>query len=1056
MPTEIDALSISIETKAQKANSSIDKLVSRLDVLSNSLGKLQNGSNNLVALGRGVESLSRGMQGFKGVGEAKFIRLANGINQLANINTQGISNAARSLQQISFAFDRVGGMSGNAVQVADLAKNLGKLGNKSVTNAITNIPKLATAMNNLMTTLSKAPKVSENVIRMTNALANLSAQGAKVGSASNSIVKGLNRASNSATRARASFGGLASVIGKFYATYFLFFRAFNGLWKSINMTGDYVEAFNYFTVSMGKIASKWDEDWENYGDENARNYSNKFFTTLNKTFSKLSGVSYDPQTGLLSETGLKNLGLNLQEVTQYAAQLSSMMDAVGQSGEVTLATTNAFVKLAGDISSLYNIDYQDAANKIRSVLQGQSRAGYGFGWDTTAAALQETAEKFGITKAVSEMAQWEKQQLRILTILEQSKVAYGDQSNTINTLANQIRLFKNNIKEAGMLLGQLFVPILTKLMPIINGVTIAIKRLLSSIAGLLGIEIKDVGQGFNGIEEDIDGIGDSFDDATASAKKFKTYTLGIDELNIQPEQAESGGSGAGGVGGGIDLTDEILQATEEYEKVWQEAFDKMENTAQQWADKIQEFFKPITDPFANLDWETITTNIKELTTALEPWSDNFGEGFIEFWGDVSETTAGIIEKLFGEDGTIIKVTDWLNSNDSEKAKNWGYAFGELSLGLGAIVAVAGAASLITKLATSLSFLGPALAIVAAAYAGLKGGLWLGKKLFPEDVKWYENFKLFGDGGFLDEIFKNPFRTLEAYYKMIEDNPISSFAVALSGLSDYLDITISGLEKATSLFDEGGFKTILDYSAEFYSGVFSAVKNGIQSDFEEISILFSAETWSAMFENARSGIQTKWEEIVEWWNDSAIGNWFNQSVKPWFSKEKWSNLLSSIPEVFSQAFKSGANLAIGFLNKIIEGIESLINGAISALSTAEDLLNKIPGIELSFNIPEITLPRIPTYQTGGFPEDGLFMANRGELVGKFSNGKTAVANNEQIVAGIEYGVERAVERALAPYLSDIARNTRETADKDMSVNIGDRDIARANARGSKSLGYALIY
>ena len=96
-----------------------------------------------------------------------------------------------------------------------------------------------------------------------------------------------------------------------------------------------------------------------------------------------------------------------------------------------------------------------------------------------------------------------------------------------------------------------------------------------------------------------------------------------------------------------------------------------------------------------------------------------------------------------------------------------------------------------------------------------------------------------------------------------------------------------------------------------------------------------------------------------------------------------------------------------------------------------------------------------YAKGGFPEDGLFMANHNELVGQFSNGKTAVANNEQIVTGIEYGVERAVERALAPYLSDIARNTRETADKDMSVNIGDRDIARANARGSRSMGYALI-
>ena len=51
--------------------------------------------------------------------------------------------------------------------------------------------------------------------------------------------------------------------------------------------------------------------------------------------------------------------------------------------------------------------------------------------------------------------------------------------------------------------------------------------------------------------------------------------------------------------------------------------------------------------------------------------------------------------------------------------------------------------------------------------------------------------------------------------------------------------------------------------------------------------------------------------------------------------------------------------------------------------------------------------IPKYATGGFPEDGLFFANSGEMVGQFSNGKTAVANNEQIVTGITQGVYNAM-------------------------------------------------
>lgn len=55
---------------------------------------------------------------------------------------------------------------------------------------------------------------------------------------------------------------------------------------------------------------------------------------------------------------------------------------------------------------------------------------------------------------------------------------------------------------------------------------------------------------------------------------------------------------------------------------------------------------------------------------------------------------------------------------------------------------------------------------------------------------------------------------------------------------------------------------------------------------------------------------------------------------------------------------------------------------------------------------------PAHAEGGFPEDGLFYANHGELVGKFSNGRTAVANNEQIVAGISAGVFDAVVAAFA--------------------------------------------
>ena len=86
---------------------------------------------------------------------------------------------------------------------------------------------------------------------------------------------------------------------------------------------------------------------------------------------------------------------------------------------------------------------------------------------------------------------------------------------------------------------------------------------------------------------------------------------------------------------------------------------------------------------------------------------------------------------------------------------------------------------------------------------------------------------------------------------------------------------------------------------------------------------------------------------------------------------------------------------------------------------------------------------------------VLWAKHGELVGKFSNGRNVVANNEEIVGGIKLGVREAVSEVLAPYLADIAQNTRETANKDFATYIGDKEIARASERGRRAMGLQLI-
>ncbi len=627
-----------------------------------------------------------------------------------------------------------------------------------------------------------------------------------------------------------------------------------------------------------------------------------------------------------------------------------------------------------------------------------------------------------------------------------------DNKLTINSPSNMMRQFTNNVKEVGMVFGQLLIPVLQKVMPILNGVTIAIKRLLVSIASLLGIslDLSSFGQGYSGLEEGLDDVADGFDNATASAKKFKTYTLGIDELNIQPEQTDSSGGGAG-VGGGdfIDLTDEILQATEEYERVWQEAFDNMENTAQSWADSIYRIFQPLEDMFANLslgefelagedfsdffmqfldiDWDSVYEVAKDwgknlaefmngaispedfdkigetiagyLNTALS-FLNSFGETFD--WNEFGESIGSGIKTFFETfdfelaKETIEKITGGIA--DSIESAIEEITGDDITVPDVLGTAVISAIGVQLAMATKNPFLINVTVGLATFNVGFDLGKELGKMLAPDDWDWYETFSF-------DTFFEDVTRDFESTFKGIErmmtdftNNPI------IAGIAQILIQNISPLG----------------------------------------AILMN---WHSIFDSIAYGLESLKFKISVWW--ASVKLYIQQNILSKFTKENIVNVLGGIVEGAQEIFNNVKNTFIALMNGLIDRINEMMHITWDAVTIAGETI--IP----SGDIQLITIPNIPQYRTGGFPEDGLFMANHNELVGQFSNGRTAVANNEQIVSGIEGGVERAVARVLAPYLSDIAQNTRETADKDFAVNIGDREIARANARGSRSMGYALI-
>lgn len=615
---DIDSLQIKIKANANNASNALDKLANSLTNFQKSLSI---DTSKLTSISNSIQSIANAASSMNTSGIKNISTLTNSINRMGKIDTSGLSRISSALK--TFSADMAGTKVDGVGDVASIASSISRLGGVASGRAITNIPLLAKNLKQLFTTLSTAPNVSENIIRMTNALAGLASTGAASGRAAKSLGRNLNTYTASAKRATKSTFSLAAAFGRFYATYFLVIRGIKSLWKSIEGTTDYIEAFNYYTVAFNKVGKEWGKDFEQFGYDNAEDYAQSFGNRVNELLGKMSGLKVDVEGGLISESGMKNLGLNLQEITQYASQLASITNSLGQTGEVTTAISKSMTMLAGDISSLFNVDFSTVATNLQSGLIGQSRALYKYGIDITNATLQTYAYKYGIEKAVSEMSQAEKQQLRLLAILDQSKVSWGDLANTINSPSNMIRQFTNNVKEAGMVLGQLFIPVLQKVLPVINGVVIAIKRLLVSVANLLGIKIdfSSFGQGVSGYNEDLEDTADALDKVGTSAKNAQSGIRAFDKLKVI-STPKSGGSGSGAGGAGIDLTKEIMDATAEYEKVWQEAFDKMQNTAMEWADKIEKLLEPVKKLFKDLfngDFFEAGQDLSGIVTGIFNW-----------------------------------------------------------------------------------------------------------------------------------------------------------------------------------------------------------------------------------------------------------------------------------------------------------------------------------------------------------------------------------------------------------------------------------------------------
>lgn len=1115
--------------------------------VANSLSKLggtkaTQGAQNLVLI---KDQLAQFVQGMNSVGTFTFdpTGLTNTIKAIAKLGGKTATQATANLPSISAQLqnfvrqmNQIGSMSFDNKNLTDLVTSIGRLGSVASGRAVNNIPLLANNLKYLFETLSKAPYISQNIIQMTTALANLARTGASSGTAARSLGTSLFSFSKSAGNARNSAFSLAGAIGKFYATYWMVIRGLGLFRNAIDISSDLTEVENVVRTTFGNMEYKVNDFVQNsiqqfgMSELSVKQYASTF---------QAMGTAMD-----VGGKQIENANRFLNGATDGYIGLSDSMS------DVSLNLT----KLTADMASFYDKDQADVAKDLQSVFTGMVVPLRKYGLDLTQATLKEWAMKNGMDADIKSMTQSEKAMLRYQYVLANTTAAQWDFARTADTWANQVRILKQNFQQLGGIIGgaliNAFKPFLRTLNFVMKKVISFATMVTNALGAIFGWKFEVSGGGvaddWSDAASSADDLADSTGKAADNTKKMKNNLHALDELNINNGDdngtgSGGSGSGAGGAGGGAGSGGLVKTDT-----IWKD-FESNIKSLYQLGSVIGD---TLSRAMESIDWDSVYKKAENFGTGLA----QFLNGLISprLFYNLGKTIAGAINTAFHAANAFAIEFDWRNLGRSLASgitgffENWdaeltAETFSNFAIGV--LQAMVGALDKLSEDGT-FATIGQKIVdfICGIKWADLSWNLYdffftLKDKLIEFPANFAEGIgqsifdHIFGDGEidfeipaplkFLQENSFNNFTPVEVV------NNLQNVVEFVKQLSELVPIV---LDKATQAAEEikGKVSELKENIETFVSETSAKAQEiliGLPDWFNENVIIPVSDYVSGLrtsieenFNNAWLKVQEIWTVVSTWFNEKVItpvvnnfttmknnvtnlfkllwttvqniwivvSSWFNnnvivptvtfftkfyEKVKKLFSdlwsnvQEIWkvvsgwfsNNVITPVSNSFSQActniasyfenlWKNVKNGVVGAMNVVIQSVEKAVNGVISMLNTLHweipDWVPEFGGKSFGFHIKPITLERIPMYEVGGFPEDGLFFANHNEMVGQFSNGRTAVANNDQIVAGIREGVKAAVTEALAPYLSDIADTNREIAEKDASINVDGRELVNA--------------
>lgn len=228
-----------------------------------------------------------------------------------------------------------------------------------------------------------------------------------------------------------------------------------------------------------------------------------------------------------------------------------------------------------------------------------------------------------------------------------------------------------------------------------------------------------------------------------------------------------------------------------------------------------------------------------------------------------------------------------------------------------------------------------------------------------------------------------------------------WVVASSWFNDNVITPISNLFNFLKTLIQTAIQVAKDFVLSTWQGVASWFSSTVIQPISNFFNMLKAGITSAL-STAKNFVISTWQSVASWFNGNVIlpiTNCFNimkNGITSAFNYV-WSSIKGGVTGAMNYVIskiENGVNFVVSGINSLLRGFNKVVSMAAKVAGTNWD------GVSL---VPKVHIPRLAS--GGIFPrgEDGMAFINHNELVGKFSNGRNVVANNQQITEGIKQAV-----------------------------------------------------